>query len=200
LRVPLNFYSSEDVVSISKALLGKVLCTNIDGAYTSGVIVETEAYHGPEDKASHAFGMRRTARTEPMFGRAGVTYIYLCYGIHHLFIIVTAPTGTPHAILVRAVEPLDGIDIMLRRRGMQTLQPRLTSGPGSMSAALGLTTALSGQDLQKRNSPVWIEDGKVLSRSDVIASPRVGVAYAAEWAEKPWRFRIRENRWTSPAK
>jgi DNA-3-methyladenine glycosylase len=200
LRVPLNFYSSEDVVSISKALLGKVLCTNIDGAYTSGVIVETEAYHGPEDKASHAFGMRRTARTEPMFGRAGVTYIYLCYGIHHLFNIDTAPTGTPHAILVRAVEPLDGIDIMLRRRGMQTLQPRLTSGPGSMSAALGLTTALSGQDLQKRNSPVWIEDGKVLSRSDVIASPRVGVAYAAEWAEKPWRFRIRDNRWTSPAK
>jgi DNA-3-methyladenine glycosylase len=185
----------------SKALLGKVLCTKLDGQLTSGIIVETEAYHGPEDKASHAFGMRRTPRTEPMFGRAGVAYIYLCYGIHYLFNIVTAPAGVPHAILVRAIEPVDGIDIMLGRRAMESVLPRLTAGPGSMSTALGLNTSLTGQDMLKRNSPVWIEDrGVLIPEKEIIASPRVGVDYAGEWAKKRWRFRIRDNRWTSPAK
>ena len=200
-RLPRAFYTDKYVTGISRMLLGKILCTTLDGRLTTGMIVETEAYHGPEDKASHAYRGRRTGRTEPMFGDPGVAYIYLCYGIHHLFNIVTGPAGTPHAILVRAVEPVHGIETMMERRGMTFPHPRLTAGPGSLTVALGLTTALSGTDLLHPQSPVWIEDrGTQIPGKDIIASTRVGVGYAGDWARKPWRFRIRNNPWTSPAR
>jgi DNA-3-methyladenine glycosylase len=196
MRLPRQFYTGDNVVEIARALLGKVLCTKLDGILTSGIIVETEAYQGPEDRASHAYGGRRTARTEIMYHQGGTAYIYLCYGIHHLFNVVTNVKGIPHAVLIRAIEPLDGIEPMLVRRGMLTLQHRIASGPGSLSVALGLTTKLTGTDLVKRESPIWIEDSKsTVPKNQIIASPRIGVSYAKEWAKKPWRFRIKGNPW-----
>lgn len=194
------FYLSEDVVNLSQLLLGKYLCTCFDGQYTCGKIVETEAYRAPEDKASHAFGNRRTHRTEIMFKKGGHAYIYLCYGIHHLFNVVTGPGDLAHAILIRAVEPAEGVDHMLSRRKMKKINYRLTNGPGILTQALGLTTALNGHSLMEKNS-LWIEDRNInLSPDEVISSPRVGVDYAEECALWDWRFRIRDNPWCSPAK
>lgn len=200
-RLPRLFYTSEDVVSVSKALLGKVLCTNLDGVLTTGIIVETEAYHGPEDKASHAFGGRRTTRTEIMYAQGGTAYIYLCYGIHHLFNVVTATKDVPHAILIRAIEPLEGVELMMQRRNMSVLHHRLTAGPGALSVALGLNVGLSGTDMLQKDSAIWIEDRRIaFSKNQITASPRVGVSYAGEWAQKSWRFRVKGNAWVSPAK
>lgn len=200
-RLPRDFYLDSDVVSIAQSLLGKVLFSNIDGQYTSGIIVETEAYKAPEDKASHAYNNRRTARTETMFGLPGRSYIYLCYGIHHLFNVVTGPAETAHAVLIRAVEPLEGVDVMLKRRKMSTVGQRLTAGPGSLSVALGLHRLLDGTDLTKKGSPIGISEGqRNLNEKGIVASPRVGVAYAEECALWPWRFRVKGNQWTSPAK
>ena len=201
MRLHRQFYTGDDVLAIAKALLGKVLCTEINDQLTSGIIVETEAYHGPEDKASHAYGGRRTPRTEIMYAQGGTAYIYLCYGIHHLFNVVTATRDVPHAVLIRAIEPMDGIDVMLERRKMSSMNHRLTAGPGSLSVALGLNTTLSGLDMLKRDSPVWIEDyGTEISKRCIIAGPRVGVAYAEEWAAKLWRFSVKGNPWVSKAR
>jgi DNA-3-methyladenine glycosylase len=201
LRLPRSFYTHDDVVGIAQSLLGKTLSSLVDGVLTSGIITETEAYRGPEDKASHAFGGRRTPRTEVMYAEGGTAYIYLCYGIHHLFNVVTSGRNTPHAVLIRAIEPTDGLEVMLERRKMVKLLPRLTSGPGALSEALGLKTSMTGADLTDPSSPVWLEDrGVHVSPGEIIASARVGVGYAAEWAGEPWRFRIKGNPWTSPAK
>ncbi|MCB0688898.1 MAG: DNA-3-methyladenine glycosylase, partial [Saprospiraceae bacterium] len=187
-------------VALSESLLGLHLCTRIDGLYTAGKIVETEAYRAPEDKASHAYGNRRTNRTETMFKSGGHAYIYLCYGIHHLFNVVTGPADTAHAILVRALEPSDGIDVMLERRNMDRLDRRLTNGPGSLTKAMGITTHWDGVLLDTEKN-IWIEDReRRLEPEDVIRSPRVGVDYAAECALWNWRFRIKNNQWCSPAK
>lgn len=200
-RLPRRFLLEDDVVGIAKSLLGKVLCTHIDDTFTAGIIVEAEAYRGPEDRASHAFGMRRTARTEPMYARGGTAYIYLCYGIHHLFNIVTAREGIPHAILIRAIEPQDGIDAMLARRGLDKPAYKLTSGPGALASALGLTTAVSGTDMFDRASTVWLEDrGIRVQEKSILARPRVGVAYAGEDADLLWRFSIRDNPWAGKVK
>ena len=196
-----SFYNREDVVQISKDLLGKYLVTQIDGHYTSGKIVETEAYRAPDDKACHAYNNRLTERTKVMFGPAGYSYVYLCYGIHHLFNVVTAPEGLAHAVLIRAIEPADNIDQMMKRRAFTKLRPQLTAGPGVMSKALGITTALNQISLTAPKSNIWIEDrGLIIPSKEMIASPRVGVGYAEECADWNWRFRIKDNRWTSPAK
>jgi len=195
------FYEREDVVQISKELLGKYLVTRIDGQYTSGKIVETEAYRAPDDKACHAYNNRLTERTKVMFGPPGHSYIYLCYGIHHLFNVVTAPEGLAHAVLIRAVEPIDNIQQMLERRAFTHLRPQLTAGPGVMSKALGITTAFNQTPLTDAKSKIWIEDrGVTIDSTEIIASPRVGVGYAEECAHWNWRFRIKDNPWTSPAK
>ena len=195
-----EFYLSEDVVSLSEQLLGMYLCTDLEGVYTSGKIVETEAYKAPEDKASHAFGNRRTQRTETMFHPGGHAYIYLCYGIHHLFNVVTGPEGSAHAILIRAIEPKYGIDHMLLRRNMSKVNYRLSNGPGILTKALGLTTSLNGETLLKTGK-VWIEDrNSQINPKDVLRSTRVGVDYAEECASWDWRFRIKGNPWCSPAK
>lgn len=197
--LPVSFYERKDVVRIAKELLGKVLVTNIDGQRTSGIIVETEAYAGAVDRASHAFGNRRTARTETMFTHGGVAYVYLCYGIHHLFNVVTNVQDVPHAVLIRAVEPLEGIDIMLERRKKEKLQPTLTAGPGAMSEALGIKTKHTGMDLQ--GPEIMIEDrGISVPLRDIIAATRVGVAYAREDALLPYRFYIRNNKYISKGK
>lgn len=181
------FYRRNDVVAVSRELLGKVLCTRVNGAVTKAVITETEAYAGVGDKASHAFGGRRTRRTEPMFGDGGTAYVYLCYGIHHLFNVVTAVAGMPHAILVRAGRPLEGIPLMERRRGRPVGDKAFMAGPGSLAQTLGITTRLTGKSLLGER--LWIEHHGIEPVDATIkVGPRVGVDYAAEDAARPYRF------------
>lgn len=193
-RLGPDFYHSADVVQIARALLGKALVTRFADRRTVARITEVEAYRAPDDRASHAWNNRRTARTEVMFGEGGRAYVYLCYGIHHLFNVVTGPAGMAHAVLVRAGEPLEGLEIMLERRKMSKLSPDLTTGPGALAAALGLTTAWTGQSLLTPDTPVWIEDrGEVVIAENIAAGPRIGVDYAGECAAWPWRFWLRDS-------
>ena len=195
-KLTLDFYQREDVLTISQELLGKVLCTNINDNLTCGIIVETEAYGGTTDKASHAYGGRRTKRTEAMYLPGGNAYIYLCYGIHHLFNIVTNIKGIPHAILIRAIEPKDGMKIMLQRRGKKNPHYKLTGGPGSLSKALGITIKDSGISLL--GNRIWVDDQNIyINNQEISASARVGVSYAGIDANNPWRFQIENNPWVS---
>ena len=190
------FYTGEDVVAIARALLGKVLVTRFDGQLTSGMIVETEAYAGVTDRASHAWSGRNTTLTSVMYMHGGVAYVYLCYGIHHLFNVVTNIEGTPHAVLIRGLEPIDGIDIMLQRRKKAKLQPALTAGPGALSEALGIKTKHTGISLI--SDELYIEDrGLKVPESAIVASARIGVAYAKEDALLPYRFHINGNAFVS---
>ena len=189
-KLPRSFYRHDDVVSISRELLGKVLCTNIDGQRTSVIITETEAYAGTTDRASHAYGDRRTRRTEPMYGPGGTAYVYLCYGMHHLFNVVTNVAGIPHAVLVRAGEVHWGLATMLERRQKASHDRTLLAGPGSLARALGITTALTGSSLL--NGPIRIEDhGLEVDDDRVTVGPRVGIDYAGEDVSRPYRFRLR---------
>lgn len=200
-RLPIDFYTRPDPVQAAKDLLGKYLVTRFEGEMTAGKIVETEAYRAPDDRACHAFGNRRTARTEVMFAEGGRAYVYLCYGIHHLFNVVTGPADAAQAVLIRALQPVDNVALMLERRGMANLSPKLTAGPGALTQALGIHTRHTGLSLVEDNSPIWIEDrGNAILEEDIVASPRVGVAYAKECAAWPWRFRLKGSPWTSPAK
>ena len=195
-KLDYNFYRRNDVITIARDLLGKVLVTNWGGAITSGRIVETEAYNGVIDRASHAYNGRRTARTEIMYNDAGSGYVYLCYGIHHLFNVVTNVKNIPHAILIRAVEPLQGINIMLQRTGKQNPDRTLTSGPGNVSKALGIYTLHSGVSLL--DDMIFIaDDGFQLRNNAIIATPRIGVDYAQEDALLPYRFIIKDNPYVS---
>jgi len=186
-KIRSNFYLREDVVEISRDLLGKYLCSKIQGVLTTGIITETEAYAGVEDRASHAFGNKRTKRTEVMYAKGGVAYVYLCYGIHHLFNIVTNRENVPHAVLIRAIQPVDGLEMMAKRRN--TKNKLITNGPGTISQALGIRTQHSGIDLQ--GDEIWLEDNGIhIPDRVVIIGPRVGVEYAKEDARLPYRFRI----------
>jgi len=197
--IPTEFYRQQDVVAVARQLLGKLLVTQINGLRTSGIITETEAYAGASDKASHAFGNRRTGRTEIMYTAGGVAYVYLCYGIHHLFNIVTNCQNVPHAVLIRAIEPAEGIDVMLERRKKERVTPALTSGPGALSEALGIRTLHSGASLQ--GPEIWLEDtGAATEVRDVVTATRVGVAYAQEDAMLPYRFYLKGNKFVSKAK
>lgn len=199
LKLPIDFYLRSDVVQISRDLLGKTLVTNIDGVYTSGRIVETEAYCGSNDKASHANNGKRTARTEVAFGQGGVAYIYLCYGIHHLFNVVVNEQDMADVVLIRAIEPLEGHEAMALRRNMSAKKHQLTAGPGALTQALGIKTGMTGTSLL--GDYIWIEDTDVAVADKKIATrTRVGVGYAEEDALKPWRFSIGDNPWVSKAK
>jgi DNA-3-methyladenine glycosylase len=197
-KLQADFYQREDVLLISRELLGKVLCTNFHGKLTSGIIVETEAYAGVTDKASHAYGGRRTKRTETMYAKGGSAYVYLCYGIHHLFNIVTNKENIPHAVLIRAIQPRDGIEIMLQRRNKKKVDQSLTTGPGSLTRALGITVKNSGTFLM--DNLIWLEDQNInYTNQDILATPRVGVQYAGKDAQNPWRFQIENSPWVSTA-
>lgn len=194
-----QFFNRRDVVRIARELIGKVLFTSFDGQQTSGRIVETEAYAGITDRASHAYGGRRTERTEIMYKKAGTSYVYLCYGIHHLFNIVTNKENIPHAILVRALEPLEGIETMLQRTGKKKSDHTLTRGPGNLSKALGLTTSHSGQSLF--GNKIFIgEDRFRTHASDIVITSRIGVDYAGEDARLPYRFFLKGNPFVSGKK
>jgi DNA-3-methyladenine glycosylase len=191
-----SFYDRTDVVKIAKELLGKILVTCFDGQFTAGRIVETEAYNGAVDRASHAYGNRRTARTEVMFGRPGTAYVYLCYGIHHLFNVVTNRQDVPHAVLVRALEPLHGIDLMLDRTRKQVLDNTLTRGPGNVSKALGIFTSHTGLDLLESDLRI-VEDQFQVKRSAIGITSRIGVDYAGPDAELPYRFIVKDSPYVS---
>lgn len=188
-RLPQAFYRDDDVVSISRGLLGKVLCTSLGDAVTKAIIVETEAYAGVDDRASHAYGDRRTKRTEPMFSAGGIAYVYLCYGIHHLFNVVTGPRDVPHAVLVRAGVPLGSVEEMLLRRNKPGVDKTLLGGPGSLSQGLGIRTEMTGTDLQ--GDRIWIEDhGVEIGEASIRVTPRIGVDYAGDDAKRPYRFLV----------
>lgn len=185
-----DFYQRKDVLVIARELLGKVLVTALEGERCAGRIVEVEAYNGTIDKASHAWGGRRTTRTEIMYAPGGVAYVYLCYGLHHLFNVVTNTADIPHAVLIRALEPLEGISAMLRRTGKKKVDASLTRGPGNAAKAMGITTELTGISLGSKT--IYIaDDGYRLIEKQLIAGPRIGVDYAGEDALLPYRFYIK---------
>lgn len=194
-----SFYDRADVVRIARELLGKVLVTTFEGLRTTGRIVEVEAYNGVVDRASHAWSGRRTRRTEVMYREGGTAYVYLIYGIHHLFNVVTNKKDTPHAVLVRALEPLEGIPTMLKRTGKTKLDHTLTRGPGNLSKAMGLYIQHTGFSLFE--DIIYIgDDGYKLRKSEIIASPRIGVDYAGPDAELPYRFFVKGNPYVSGKK
>ena len=194
-KLPLSFYLRNDVLKIAKELLGKVLVTNWNNEYTSGRIVETEAYAGETDKASHA-SKGKTSRTEVMFDEGGKAYVYLCYGIHQMFNIVTNKKGKPDAVLIRAVEPIDGIDIMLKRTGKKKADETLTRGPGNAGKAFGFYTSQCGV-LLNSNELFIADDGFKVPKSMILTSPRIGVDYAGEHAGWHYRFYIRGSKYVS---
>ncbi|PYS95793.1 MAG: DNA-3-methyladenine glycosylase [Acidobacteria bacterium] len=191
-KLPRKFYTRTDVLLVARRLLGRRLVVpDRDGARVSGIIVETEAYRGPEDRASHAFGDRRTKRTETMYRIGGTAYVYFVYGMYDQFNVVTNVEGIPHAVLVRALEPAEGIEVMRRRRRGRS-DHDLTNGPGKLCIALGIDRALDDADLL--GDRVFIEEGRRRVPPGAIASgPRIGIGYAAEWADRPWRFWIRDS-------
>lgn len=195
-KLGIDFYKQDNVLDIARELLGKLLVTKWDGILSSGRIVEVEAYNGVDDKASHAFGGRRTNRNEIMYASGGVAYVYLCYGIHHLFNVVTNDKEIPHAILIRALEPVKGIDTMLNRVGKSKAEFTLTRGPGNLSKALGLSTSHSGYSLHSKELFI-ADDGFVFSKKEIAASPRIGVDYAGSDALLPYRFYIKGNPFVS---
>jgi len=199
MKLPAAFYRRPDVVQIARELLGKYLFTNIDGMLTGGRIVETEAYAHVNDQACHSHLGRFTKRTRVMYEAGGVAYVYLIYGRYALFNIITHETGKADAVLIRGLEPTEGIPEMMLRRGLSAVAPKLTAGPGLLTQALGISVPHYGTDLS--GDLIWIEDrGDSVPDDLVLASPRVGIDYAGDDAALPWRFRLRGSKWTSPAK
>ncbi|HEX7847461.1 MAG TPA: DNA-3-methyladenine glycosylase [Chitinophagaceae bacterium] len=195
-KLGLQFYRRDNVLQVARELLGKVLVTKWNKQTTSGRIVEVEAYAGSIDRASHAYGGRRTNRNEIMYGEGGFAYVYLCYGIHHLFNVVTHGKDIPHAILIRALEPIKGIDIMLKRTGKKKLDHSLTRGPGNLSKALGIYTQQNAHSLI--SSELFIaDDGFSYSKKEIIESPRIGIDYAGEDALLLYRFYVKGNPYVS---
>lgn len=193
----LEYFLNGNVIEIAKDLIGKTLHTRIDGAYTSGIITETEAYNGTKDKACHAYGGKRTKRTSVMYNEGGISYVYLCYGIHNLFNIITNKKDYPDAVLIRAIKPMDGISAMMKRRGMEIQHPKLTAGPGRLSQALGISLRHNGLNLDPE-SGIWLEDNEqTITDSEIMNSKRIGISYAEEHAELPWRFYLKDSEWVS---
>ncbi|MBT2561920.1 DNA-3-methyladenine glycosylase [Pedobacter sp. ISL-68] len=196
MKLKEEYYLNEDVVSLAKDLLGKILYTKIDNEITAGIIVETEAYFGVKDKASHAYGGRRTNRTETMYSNGGIAYVYLCYGMHNLFNIVSSKENDPHAVLIRGIEPLVGIDIIEQRRNMPHTKGAISAGPGSAAKALGIDRTFNAKNLT--GDEIWIEDHAIRYQDEnIAATPRVGIAYAKEHALLPWRFFVKGNKYVS---
>jgi DNA-3-methyladenine glycosylase len=194
-KLPREFYTRKNVLEVARDLLGKKLVVpGKIGARVAGIIVETEAYRGPEDRASHAYNGRRTQRTETMYGIGGTVYVYFVYGMYHQFNVVTSVEDVPHAILIRAIEPVEGLDIIRRRRRGRS-EYELTSGPGRLCLALGIDRGLDKADLV--GDRVWIEDGVSISPRQIARGPRIGIDYAEEWVMKPWRFWVKDNPFVS---
>ena len=194
-KLPREFYTRPNVLTVARDLLGKLLVVpDEDGGRVSGMIVEVEAYRGPEDRASHAYGGRRTKRTETMYREGGIAYVYFVYGMYYQFNVVSNIANTPHAILVRALEPVEGIELMRERRH-QHPDHNLTNGPGKLCIAMNIDRALDGADLLGER--VWVEEYQSVPARRIAKGPRIGIDYAEEWIDKPWRFWIRDNSYVS---
>ena len=195
-KLPQSFYLDNNVIEISQSLLGKILVSNIDNTITCGMITEVEAYLGSNDKASHAYNNKRTDRTKAMFLKGGIAYIYLCYGIHHLLNVVIGEKDIPHAILIRSIQPRDGINTMLNRRNFKDLKKELTNGPAKLTKALGINMEFNCISLS--SNKIWIEDHDItINKKDILSSSRIGVDYAGEDAKLPYRYYINNNKWIS---
>ncbi|MEO7766493.1 MAG: DNA-3-methyladenine glycosylase [Ferruginibacter sp.] len=195
-KLTIDFYNRKNVLQIAKELLGKVVVTNIDGVVTSGRIVETEAYNGINDRASHAWLGKRTARNEQMYAQAATAYVYICYGIHSMLNVVTNEKDIPEAVLIRALEPLQGIDKMLERTGKKQPDNSLTRGPGNVGKALGIYKIHSGVDLL--NNTIYIaSDNYNPAENQIGISKRIGIDYAGQDALLPYRFYIKGNKYVS---
>jgi len=200
VTLPLEFYQRPDVLTIARELLGKHVCTQLDGELTTGRIVETEAYRHEGDPSITLHLQRKAKQAQALYQTGGQAYLYTVYRVHTLFNITSHDAAHPDAVLIRAIEPLEGIEVMLRRRGLAQVARNLTAGPGVLSQALGLTPALNGELLT--GSRIWLTDaGEHIDPQNMVASSRVGLEYAGEAAVAlPWRFRLKDSKWTSPAK
>ena len=202
-KIPREFYTSGDTLDIAQDLLGKLLVVpTASGERVSAMIVETEAYLGAIDKAAHSYGNRRTPCTETMFAVGGTAYIFFIYGMYFQFNVVVGAIDTPHAILIRAVEPFENIEIMRMRRNAKSKHPdrkmldkNLTSGPGKLCIALGIDRTFNNEDVL--GEKVWLEDFKTFSAGEIASGKRIGIDYAEEFAEKPWRFWVKDNLFVS---
>jgi len=202
-KIPREFYTGGDTLDIAQDLLGKLLVVpTASGERVSAIIVETEAYLGAIDKAAHSYGNRRTPRTETMFAVGGTAYIFFIYGMYFQFNVVVGAIDTPHAILIRAVEPFENIEIMRMRRNAKSKHPdrkmldkNLTSGPGKLCIALGIDRTFNNEDVL--GEKVWLEDFKTFSAGEIASGKRIGIDYAEEFAEKPWRFWVKDNLFVS---
>ena len=196
MKLPQKFYTHLDTLQIAQDLLGKTLVIPTEtGDKVSAMIVETEAYLGAIDKAAHSYKNRRTKRTETMFAVGGTVYIFFIYGMYYQFNIVVGEKDVPHAILIRAVEPLENIEIMRERRGKKMPDKNLTSGPGKLCIALDIDKRFNGADIT--GDKIWLESGKEISAKEIAKGKRIGIDYAEEFAEKPWRFWIKDNPFVS---
>jgi len=193
----MDFYDRGDVVNIARELLGKIVVTNIDGHVTSGRIVETEAYVAHTDKASHSFAGRRTPRNEHMYSTAATAYIYICYGMHQMLNVVTNKKDIPDAVLIRALEPIEGIDIMLKRTGKASLDNTLTRGPGNVGKALGISTKYSGKNLLGDDIFIYQDDAITIPENLIGVSKRIGIESAGVDALLPYRFYVKGNKFVS---
>lgn len=193
-KLPREFYTRPNVLTVARELLGKLLVVPSNGQRVSGKIVEVEAYRGPQDRAAHSYGGRRTKRTEPMYGIGGTAYVFFVYGMYFQFNAVTNAAETPHAVLIRAVEPVEGVEVMRERRQVRADRD-LTNGPGKLCIALNIDRRLDGADLLGQE--VWLEEAAKVPRSQIQTGPRIGIDYAEEWKDKPWRFWIKNNPFVS---
>jgi DNA-3-methyladenine glycosylase len=192
-----DFYQNSNPFEIGEQLLGKIIQTKINDQVTSGRIVELEIYKAPEDRGSHAYLNKRTKRTETIFQDGGIAYVYLCYGIHHMFNVVSGPKDVAHAMLIRAIEPVEGIDIMFRRRRISNLRD-ISNGPGKLCQALGIKTNMDGTLLTDQGGFINIfNDGYNYKASNLVKGPRVGIAYAKEDALLPYRYYLKQNHYVS---
>jgi len=195
-KLTLSFYDRPDVIQIAKELLGKIVVTDINNQLTSGRIVETEAYVGLVDRASHSFGGRRTNRNEHMYAGPGTAYIYICYGLHQMLNVVTNKKDIPDAVLIRAVDPITGIDVMLSRTGKKVFDHTLTRGPGNVGKALGVFKTMSGTPLTGHKIFIY-EDGFKIREELLGVSTRIGVEGAGESASLPYRYYLKNNPFVS---
>ena len=194
IKLPRHFYERDDVTQVARELLGKTLFTKINDQVTSGRITETEAYNGRTDRACHAY-KKMTSRTNVMYGKGGMSYVYLIYGLHNLFNIVTNKPGFADAVLIRSIEPLEGAKVMAGRRGVDVHHKRLTSGPGVLSKAMGINRQHNALDLL--GNEIWIEDALSISDNEMTTATRIGVDYAGEDANLPWRFYETKSKYVS---
>ncbi len=194
MKVRHSFYTRSDTVQVARDMLGMVLVHDGEDGLTAGRIVETEAYCGGEDRGCHAYGMKRTPRTEVMFSYGGVAYVYLCYGIHHMFNVVTHSEGEPHAILVRALEPTEGLDLMRKRRKTDKLTA-LCSGPGKLGMAMGFHTTQSGTSLL--GNRIWLEGEPGQESGNIAEGPRIKMNFDGFYRTVPWNFRLAGSKFVS---